>query len=82
MAGYERQNPAFRYTYKAVITPLFSTCSMLSYLDIDAWPIVYGIAAITTSGVIYVSPTVIAIKRQTQTDLPHLEDKICKTRLE
>jgi len=65
VAAWERQNPVFKEAVKITITPLISTLSILTLVDIDSEVkmIGYGIGVILLNvGMYFVAPTSIIIK--------------------
>jgi len=65
VAAWERQNPVFKEAVKITITPLISTLSILTLVDIDseAEMIGYGIGVILLNvGMYFVAPTSAIIK--------------------
>ena len=65
VADWERQNPIFKEMVKTTITPLITTLSILSYVDIDSEPkmIGYGIGVILLNvGMYFVAPAFVIMK--------------------
>jgi hypothetical protein len=59
VADWERQNPAFKELVRTTITPMISTLSILSYVDIDSESemLGYGIGVILLNiGMYFVAP--------------------------
>jgi hypothetical protein len=65
VADWERQNPAFRELVRTTITPMISTLSILSYVDIDSESemLGYGIGVILLNvGMYFVAPAFAILK--------------------
>ncbi|WP_177585574.1 CFI-box-CTERM domain-containing protein [Candidatus Nitrosotenuis aquarius] len=65
IADLERQSPVFREIVKAAITPMLSTMSILSYVDIDSESEIlgYGIGMILlNTGIYFVAPALVIIR--------------------
>lgn len=65
VADWERSNSVFKDLVKIIITPLISTLSVLTYLDIDseAEMMVYGVMLIGLNlGIYFVLPTLLFLK--------------------
>ena len=63
IADWERQNPAFKELVKITITPMLTSLSILSYVDIDseAQMIGYGVGIILLNGIMYFAAPALAI---------------------
>jgi len=63
IADWERQNPAFKELVKLTITPMLTSLSILSYVDIDseAQMIGYGVGIILLNAVMYFAAPALAI---------------------
>ena len=62
IADYERENPLFKETVKIMITPLISSLSILSYVDMDSEANIlgYGISLILLNiGMYFVAPGIV-----------------------
>ncbi len=65
VADWERQSPVFKEMVKTIITPMLSTLSILSYVDIDSEQdmLEYGIGMILLNvGMYFVAPAIIIVK--------------------
>ncbi len=65
VADWERNNPAFKEVVKTAITPMLSTLSILTYVDIDSEQemLGYGVGIILLNlGMYFVAPAVIILK--------------------
>lgn len=63
IADLERENPAFRELVKITITPMISTLSLLSMVDIDSEEemLGYGIGIIMLNGLMYVGTPIVSV---------------------
>ena len=64
IADYERENPLFKETVKIMITPMISSLSILSYVDMDseAHVLGYGISLILLNiGMYFVAPAIVIV---------------------
>jgi len=65
IADYERENPVFREMVKIAITPMISSLSILSYVDMDSEVEVlgYGISLIILNlGMYFVAPVIVIMR--------------------
>ena len=65
IADYERENPVFKETVKIMITPMISSLSILSYVDMDSEVSVlgYGISLILLNiGMYFVAPAIVIVE--------------------
>jgi hypothetical protein len=65
VADLQRQNPIFKEAIRVTITPMLSTLSILSYVDIDSEQemLGYGIGIILLNvGMYFVIPAIVIIK--------------------
>ena len=65
IAGYERENTAFKDTVKIALTPLLTSLTLLQYADIDSESemLGYGIGVILLNiGMYFVAPAVLVVK--------------------
>ncbi|MGI0004552.1 MAG: peptidylprolyl isomerase [Candidatus Nitrosotenuis sp.] len=65
VADWERQNPTFKEAVKLALTPMLSTLSILSYVEIDSESEMLGYGTgliLLNAGIYFVAPAIIIIK--------------------